>query len=650
MYRILTILVAAALATASHAEPLEKMSLPSLELRLEQIDNELAQQANYSLGGGIGAIGYRSRAYDSAIQTEWIKINFDREVPLDEVVLVPAIRRDTENGFQADAFPAQFRLVAGAGNDTNGQVVAEYTGNQNILPRIAPLIIPCNGTRASWIRVETDELSLRAFDELYVFQLSEVMAFSGAENMALHKSVTASTSSGDTTPGWNERFLVDGRVPYLMDAAQGHKSVAYLTPPKIEDTPTLTLDLEQIHSINRIHLHAVDQSDTLPQAFAGDFGIPKRMTVEGATQPGFSDAKLLLDLRHDTLYDTWTIMAHPFPETACRYIRIKVVEPFPSERYGKLPPYTGFAEIEIFSNSRNVALNKEFKTSFVQTVHDRPLANLTDGLNIYGSILPIREWINQLATRHRLETERPIVTAELSRRYARQKTNLRLLGWLSGLLLAGTIIIVLVDRIILQRAVFRTREQIAADLHDELGANLHAIGLLGDLAHASKGTPEKLDRLLQRMRGLTERTGAAARYCSNMLEAKELHGDLVEDMKRTTARIVADLDSDIAFEGAEILPRLSPRKRLDLFLFYKECLINIIRHSGATEVSTKLTANSQQLDLVIADNGHGLNGDVPASLKRRARFMGAHVSIGKPASGGTRIRLTLKPKKFGVFK
>jgi signal transduction histidine kinase len=121
-------------------------------------------------------------------------------------------------------------------------------------------------------------------------------------------------------------------------------------------------------------------------------------------------------------------------------------------------------------------------------------------------------------------------------------------------------------------------------------------------------------------------------------------------MKRSSARIVADLEHDITFEGEAVLLTLNARKRIDLFLFYKECLINIIRHSGATKVSTNLKANNNEINLIITDNGHGLNGEVPGSLKRRARLLGGSVTSEKSATGGTRITLNVKLKKFGVFK
>ncbi|WP_168432896.1 histidine kinase [Pontiella sulfatireligans] len=627
---------------------MKNRSLSGLEQRLLEIDTHLSQLANYGLGTGIGAIGYRSTAHETDNHSEWIEIDFGKIVPLNEVMLVPAIRRDTGSRFQADGFPLHFRLVAGTDEEREGQVVAEYTDMDKVLPRIAPFAIPCGGILASWIRIEAEQLSLRAFDDLYVFQLSEILAFSSEANVALHKPAKASSNMNIENPGWDARYVVDGFMPYLMDAAEGNQSVAYLSPPDIDPTPSLMIDLGQSFPLSRVHLHVVDQSDTLPQAFLGDFGIPKHMRIEGANSSDFSDAKPLLDLRPETIYDMGPIMMLAFPETTVRYLRFKVLEPTPTALYGGIAPRMGFAEIEVFSKGRNIALNKPVSTSFKLSAPDRPLSNLTDGLNIYGSILPIREWLTQLATRHEFEAERPRISEELNQRYTRQKKNLTRMSWLAVLLASGTIITMLVDRIIRQRAIYRTRERIAADLHDELGANIHAIGLLGDLAQAAKNSPEKIDKLLQRMRALTERTGAAARHCTNLLEAQGLYEDLVEDMRRTSARIMADLDHTISFDGEEVLKRLKPRKRIDLFLFYKECLINVLRHSGATRVTTQLTANSKELDLTITDNGHGLIGEIPSSLKRRARLLGAQMSSEKSETGGTRICLSLKLKKFGV--
>jgi hypothetical protein len=504
------------LSIQTHSAPVERYSVTELENRLSEVDAQLSQLANYSLGIGIGAIGYRSFSHEDPHHREWIEINFIDQVTLDEVFLIPAIRRDTENGFQADGFPMHFQLYAGTAEETNGVLIAEYNCDQKILPRIAPLSISCGGIPASWIRIEALELSPRAFDQRYVLQLSEILAFSGEENVALHKPVRISSGTAGGAIGWHTTYAVDGFMPYLMDAAGGEQSTAYLTPHDITNHPAFMMDLGETRKINRIHLHAVDQSDTLPQAFAGDVGIPKRLRIEGANSPDFSDAVLLQDLVMETIYEMGPIMMVNFPETACRYMRFCVVEPSSNTLYGPQSFRFGFAEIEIFSNDRNVALGKPIQTNYEAINPFRSLASLTDGRNLFGNILPIREWLTELASRHELETERPFILENLNQLYGRQRANLQLVSWLLALLIVATIIIILVDRIIRQRAIHRTREHIAADLHDELGANIHAIGLLGDLAQAAKASPDKLDRLLLRMRALTERTGAAARHCTNL--------------------------------------------------------------------------------------------------------------------------------------
>ena len=641
---------AVTLSTVAAAAPLEHLSLAALEHRVHEIDGQLAQLANYNLSGGVGAIGSRSNGYDTAEQDEWIEIELGDAVTLDQVVLVPAIRRDGVNGFQADGFPQSFRLRAGTGADRTGKIIGEFTGRDGLLPRIAPLVIPCHGINASWLRIEATILSRREFDAKFVLQFSEILAFSGEENVALHKSVRyPGNHERSSAPGWPDGAVVDGFLPYLMVAAMGNKSVAYLSSSELGDQPALTVDLGASFPLSRLHLHAVDQSDTVPQAFAGDVGMPHLLRVEAASAPDFADARVLVELRRDTLYDVGPILMQTFPAAHGRYVRLVAVKMNRDPNFPSVAPRLGFAEIELFSNGRNVALHQPVVANFKTEDPARLLSSLTDGRNFYGTILPIRTWLNHLAERHELERERPLVSAELNRRYARQKINVARLAGLAAALACGVVIIVLVNRGRQQRAIEETRKRIAADLHDELGADLHAIGLLSDLALSARKAPERLDDLLRRMRSLTERTGQAARHCTNLLEAEDLHDDLVNDVRRAATRILADLEHHIEFTGEAELRRLNPRKRIDLLLFYQESLINIIRHSGATSARTRLTAVDGTITLEVTDNGRGLDGRVPASLKRRARLLGAEVEAGLPEGKGARIVLRLKRRRFGFL-
>ncbi|MBK1830984.1 ATP-binding protein [Verrucomicrobiaceae bacterium R5-34] len=633
------------------ATPLSELKLSQLEQRLQEIDAELSQLAHPSLRTGVGSIGYRSARHETNEHTEWVQINLGEVCALDEIILVPNIYRDSEEGFQADGFPTEFRIITGTSPDDPGTLLGEYSSATSEPMGIAPRILPAYGVKASWVRIEATELSLRAFDKYtnahYLFQLAEVFVYSNGKNVALHRPVQTSSQHHEiSTSPWNSRFLVDGFTPYLMNAAQGLQSVAYISKPN--QSSVLTIDLESESVIDRIQLHALEQSDTVPQAHAGDLGIPHYLRIEGASRSDFSDSVSLLEQEMKSSYETGPIMMWNIPATRCRYVRIIDNRPANTFRIG-------FAEIQLFSNNHNVALGKKVSTTGEATVH-RSLEALTDGRNLYGAILPIKDWMHQLTRRQKLDTERLSIAEELTRRYASQKTNLRWISWFAAILLVGTLSVIWFSHISRQRAIARTRERIAANLHDELGANLHAIGLLGDFAKrivARKNATDEwaeLNEVIDEVRSLTEETGETARYCTNMLETKEIHANLVGEMQQATTRLLADLDYETSFPEQNILHQLKPRRRIDLYLFYKECLTNIIRHSGATRVTAELIANENLIRLTVRDNGVGVSeAQAPESLRRRAKMLGGSVLAENLATGGSQITLQLRPRRRSLF-
>lgn len=627
-----------------------QLSLAELERRLDAIDAQLDRLCPISLRSGVGGVGIRSSVRADPYAPEWFEVELAAPTPIHHIVLVPTIWRDTKMGLRADGFPIEFRVVVGSDGDGEGTVVARFTEKDGLLPRIAPVVIECSGVVASWVRIESVELSSRLWDSMYVLQLSELFVFSGEENVAQNRPVKASSSS--IVEGRHPRFLVDGFVPYLMDAMQGEQSIAFLREGNVDERYELRIDLGRTVPVNRVHLHAVDLSDTIPQANLDGIGIPRRMILEGATRSDFSNAVTLHEFHLPTVYDLGPIIVRRFPRTPCRYLRLTVVEPDTVRRGVRSIARIGFAEIEVFSQGENVALHLPVEGSFEKKNPNRPLSALTDGRNFYGTILPMREWLFDLARRHDLEVERPFLVAELNRRYSRQRGQLLWLTWLAVLLAVGIGVTILIERMVRMRQLANLKERFAADLHDELGANLHVIGLLGDLAQAAVGSPEKLKGLHQRIRAMTERSGTAVQYCTNILEAKGLYQDLYDDMQRTTQRIMADIDGELSFKGdTQLLERLKPRTRADLFLFYKECLVNISRHSRATHFCARFEVTDRQLVLQVCDNGQGMSAagavEVPPSLQRRAKLLGAGVTAERGELGGMRIELVLRTRKWG---
>jgi signal transduction histidine kinase len=626
--------------------PLSKPSLAELKQRLSKINAELEQLASFNLNGGVSSKGYQSKILPPG-HLDLILIDLGEEKIIDQVILVPALWRDSEIGPRADGFPLRFRILAGTANATN--VLASFTEDDHLLPRIAPLAQSFPPINASWVGIEIEKPSLGGGPARPRTKLSEILVFSGAENVALRQPVSAPNTHQQRDR--NENFLVDGFMPYLMDAAQGAGSQAIQLGIKATDQrPELTMDLGATYPVNQINLHAIDQSRNIPTSFLNDYAIPRQLQITGANQPDFSDQAVLFEYEQKSIRDIGPILMNRFPETTCRYIRITALQSESIFAVMDQPRAIGFGEIEVLSNGRNVALDCPVTANQSLKVPRQSLARMTDGRNFFGTILSLRDWMNQLARRHDLETERPLVVAELNRRYERQKAHLRRVSWLAALLAAGTIITILIEQVIRQRAITRTRERIAANLHDELGANLHAIGLFGDLAKQevnetdATGKWTQLVEYVEEIRTLTEHAGKTARYCTNMLEAKGLYTDLVEEMRRQAEHLQGDLEHTLSFENEALLQTLHPRRRIDLVLFYKECITNLIRHANATRAETCLIADKKEICLTVRDNGKGVT-TAPPSLKRRARLLKAKLSVTIPADGGTEITLRLRTKR-----
>ena len=632
---------------------IEDLSTAQLEQRLKDIDTELDNLARYSLRSGYGTIGWRSNVHDTPDHTEWVQIDLGEEYPIDQLILVPSLMRNAATGYESEGFPSSFRVIAGSKQHPEGVVLESVHANEGMLPRQAPVIVDCGRTKASWIRIEATRLSPRSWDSKYLFQLSETLVFSGQRNIALGRPVKVSSDMKSTASSAND--LVDGFMPYMMDAAHGEQSLAFLASIRPDHTTSFTIDLGAPQPLDRIHLHSVDVSDSVPQPLPGDHGLPGQLLVMGANRADFTDAKLILNYIKTSSYDTGPIIARNIPVTTCRYVKLTAqkpyIVPFRSKAMpgNRLTARIGFAEIEFFAGDQNVALHRPVRAN-VQQSSDRFLTALTDGKNQFGNILPIRTWMEQLARRHDLETERPLIAQALNERYLRQKTLLTQLAWLTVLLAACIIIAILIGRISSMRQVAEIRQRLAADLHDELGANFHTIGLLGDVAMNAMHSPDRLEDVLQRNKAVTARTGKAIRHFISLQEAHSSPGTLQKDMQRIAQRILADIDYQIEVKDLGYLDKLKPITRDDLRLFFKESLVNISRHADATMVSASLIARSKQLILTICDNGRGMaqaeqpgsNSKVPASLRRRAQLLRAKVSISPSESGGTCVTLTLK--------
>jgi signal transduction histidine kinase len=85
----------------------------------------------------------------------------------------------------------------------------------------------------------------------------------------------------------------------------------------------------------------------------------------------------------------------------------------------------------------------------------------------------------------------------------------------------------------------------------------------------------------------------------------------------------------------------------DVFLFFKEALHNLVRHSRATRVWLGFRVERGALRIEVRDNGEGFDpsADYPGSglvsMRHRAQQLGARLDLDSGPGRGTRIQLRI---------
>lgn len=207
-----------------------------------------------------------------------------------------------------------------------------------------------------------------------------------------------------------------------------------------------------------------------------------------------------------------------------------------------------------------------------------------------------------------------------------------------------------VEQLERQHELERERSRIARDLHDDLGAGLTEIGLLGGLLQDSA---EVLPRKQEALERIVHRCNDLVTALDEIVWAVNPRNDSVNSLgsylSRYAQRFLEPTTIRCRLEtfAAEPDHPLNSEQRHNLFLAFKETLTNIVRHSGATEVRVKIFNENCRLLVEIDDNGHGLPVDTVGggnglnNLRQRMAQIGGECAIASRNGGGVSVRFTL---------
>jgi signal transduction histidine kinase len=207
------------------------------------------------------------------------------------------------------------------------------------------------------------------------------------------------------------------------------------------------------------------------------------------------------------------------------------------------------------------------------------------------------------------------------------------------------------DHLARQREMDRERTRIAQDLHDDLGAGLTEIGLLGSLAQRPAQAEE---RVREHLRHITDKSREMVTSLDEIVWSLNPKQDSLRALSQYFSEYAQQFLQVTALrcriETAEELPELNlnPDQRQNLLLAYKEALTNIVRHAHATEVHITMLMEGDAFALSVTDDGCGVNAaaagpgaDGLANMARRLELLGGRCEVRSAPAAGTTVRLIL---------
>jgi signal transduction histidine kinase len=160
-----------------------------------------------------------------------------------------------------------------------------------------------------------------------------------------------------------------------------------------------------------------------------------------------------------------------------------------------------------------------------------------------------------------------------------------------------------------QRQMRKVREQIARDLHDEVGSNLASISLISGASEPSEPAAD-LSRDLSEVHRIAVETNDALRDIVWLLHMDRTSAaDLVDRMRSVAHRLLKSTAYSFDFTPELSSPALTLTMRKNALLAFKEALTNVIRHSAATEVKVHVAAGPSRFRFTVVDNGIGFCRD-----------------------------------------
>ena len=196
----------------------------------------------------------------------------------------------------------------------------------------------------------------------------------------------------------------------------------------------------------------------------------------------------------------------------------------------------------------------------------------------------------------------------------------------------------------------KLRNNIARDLHDDIGSALSSININSKMA-LNYAAEEKLVK--GQLEKIKEHSGKMMEGMSDIVWAINPINDSLEKMiirmKEFAVEILEPLNINFSFNNKVDISQmtLDVARRKEVYLVFKEAINNAAKYSHCKNIIINLERNKNLLRLTISDDGRGFDknllksGNGLRNMAQRAVAMGASFDIFSVLGSGTTVSLDI---------
>ena len=225
----------------------------------------------------------------------------------------------------------------------------------------------------------------------------------------------------------------------------------------------------------------------------------------------------------------------------------------------------------------------------------------------------------------------------------------------AAIFIVALLVIYFAQRVQLQRLLMaqKIRNNIASDLHDDIGSSLSSIMLMSEVA--KKQPAETVNYLSQ----ITETAQQVIENMNDIVWAINPNNDSMEQMLIRMQRFASALleKKNIALQFL-IMPetetiKLAMEERKNFYLIFKETIHNAFKYAECSKVVVQLKNDGDNIVMKIEDDGRGFDttkkymGNGLYNLNKRATEINGRLEINSAEGSGTTTTLIFKTTQTG---